>query len=132
MKKFLVTILAIIYLAASAGATVHLHYCMGKLVDSSLVQNENRTCGNCGMEKSGSTDNDCCKDEATQVGIAKDQKGTDAFPDLLKLSLTEIPVLSPDLPVIHPIRLPEKTFFSKAPPRCSGLETCIFHCSLLI
>ena len=37
MKKAIVSILAVLYLCSSAGATVHLHYCMGKLVNWSWL-----------------------------------------------------------------------------------------------
>ena len=61
MKRFVVSILAILYLATASGATVHLHYCMGKLVGASLMQHEDHKCGRCGMKKK--TNNGCCKDE---------------------------------------------------------------------
>jgi hypothetical protein len=37
MKKALATILAVIYLSTSIGATVHFHYCMGKLASWGLT-----------------------------------------------------------------------------------------------
>ena len=36
MKKLLITILALVYLTVSSGATVNLHYCMGKLMSWDL------------------------------------------------------------------------------------------------
>ena len=63
MKKFVTAILAVLYLGTSTGATVHMHYCMGKLADWGLGHNKSKTCGNCGMEKSEEKDNGCCKDE---------------------------------------------------------------------
>jgi hypothetical protein len=38
MKKILVSILAVFYLASSVGATVHLHYCMDKFINWSLLK----------------------------------------------------------------------------------------------
>ena len=67
MKKFLTTILALVYLATSTGATIHLHYCMGRLFSWSLVDKDSKTCGQCGMPKSGkdahclSFKDGCCK-----------------------------------------------------------------------
>jgi hypothetical protein len=63
MKRFLVSILAVLYLATASGATVHLHYCMGKFVNASFVgeHGEDHECSKCGMttkQKKG-----CCKDE---------------------------------------------------------------------
>ena len=73
MKKFFVTILAFSYLITSVGATVHLHYCMDKLVSWSLSDNSIRDkCGNCGMKK----DDNCCKDQHKFVKNNSDQKTT--------------------------------------------------------
>lgn len=69
MKKILVSILAIFYLSSSVGATIHLHYCMDKLVNWSLVKSEGDKCDKCGMEKDGG----CCKDEQKFVKNINDQ-----------------------------------------------------------
>lgn len=51
MKKFLVAILALLYLTTSTGATVHMHYCMGKLIDWGFTHSKKDSCENCGMSK---------------------------------------------------------------------------------
>lgn len=62
MKRFIVSILAILYLATASGATVHLHYCMGKLMGISLSgHNDDHKCSRCGMTKKSGKG--CCKDE---------------------------------------------------------------------
>jgi hypothetical protein len=69
MKKVFATILAIVYLSTSMGATVHLHYCMGKLVSWGIIGHDSKNCGICGMEKKAadthciSAGMGCCKDE---------------------------------------------------------------------
>lgn len=63
MKRFAAAILAVLYISTSAGATVHLHYCMGKLADWSLGQKESKTCGNCGMKTNEAKEKGCCNDE---------------------------------------------------------------------
>ena len=70
MKKFIVTILALVYLVSSAGATIHLHYCMDKLVNWSLSERPGNLCETCGMEADGN----CCKDEHHFIKINTDQK----------------------------------------------------------
>ena len=60
MKRFVVSILAVLYLATASGATVHLHYCMGMLVGASLRTDEDHLCSRCGMKKK--SNNGCCKD----------------------------------------------------------------------
>ena len=51
MKKFLTSILAFLYLSTSMGATIHLHYCMGKLASWGLIDHERKNCAQCGMIK---------------------------------------------------------------------------------
>src|SRR6187431_609083 len=70
MKKILVSILAVFYLASSVGATVHLHYCMDKIIGWSLLNSSGDKCNKCGMEKDGG----CCKDENKFVRNNVDQK----------------------------------------------------------
>jgi hypothetical protein len=61
MRRVLVTILTIFYSYYSIGATIHVHYCMGELVETSLFGTSDKACGKCGMEKHSEND-DCCKD----------------------------------------------------------------------
>lgn len=58
MKKFLVAILAFVYLGVSSGVAMTIHYCMGKVSSVELLTHNDK-CSKCGM-KSGSG---CCKDE---------------------------------------------------------------------
>jgi hypothetical protein len=80
MKKILATILAFVYLSSSMGATIHLHYCMGKLASWGLIDHENKNCVQCGMVKKTLTPQcmaakmGCCKDEHKQIKTDKDQK----------------------------------------------------------
>jgi hypothetical protein len=80
MKKILATILAFIYLSTSMGATIHLHYCMGKLASWGLIDHESKNCMQCGMMMKSSSSQgmsakmDCCRDEHKQLKTDKDQK----------------------------------------------------------
>ena len=90
MKRFCLAILAILYLTTSMGATIHLHYCMGELVECSLWNKNSSKCSKCGMEKNPeSTDNGCCKDEHRHIKIEKDQKLSENL-ILLHETITEI------------------------------------------
>ena len=44
------------------GATVHVHYCMGKIADLSLLHKEEDRCKKCGMKKA-ERNKGCCKDD---------------------------------------------------------------------
>jgi hypothetical protein len=69
MKRFLATILAVIYLSISSGMVVNIHYCMGKFSSAKLAVLPGKTCG-CGkMETKG-----CCKTESKLVKLEDAQK----------------------------------------------------------
>jgi len=92
MKKTLAAILAIIYLSTSMGATIHLHYCMGKLVAWGLMDNDNKDCVSCGMPKQQADDGcmvamkGCCHDEHKQIKNEKDQKPGQTSPELTRVA----------------------------------------------
>ncbi len=123
MKKFIVTILALVYLISSAGATIHLHYCMDKLVNWSLSDKPGNSCQNCGMEKEGG----CCKDEHHFIKSNTDQKTAESDIQLFQNSSIAAPnafitpsefCFSPQAK--HPAR--------HAPPNGSGLDILIRNC----
>jgi len=76
MKRLLVVILSFVYLSATTGTTLYMHYCMGKLADFSLsAKNQDKQCGKCGMEKSDMP-NGCCEDQHKWIKIQDDQKSS--------------------------------------------------------
>jgi hypothetical protein len=88
MKKILVSILAVFYLASSVGATVHLHYCMDKLINWSLLKGDGDKCDKCGMKK----DDGCCKDEHKFVKNSDDQKAAESSIEVLQFLTGTAPV----------------------------------------
>ena len=60
MKKVLLSILTVIYMAATCGIAMEVHYCMGKQAGVEFYGSKTDKCGKCGMteKKDG-----CCKDE---------------------------------------------------------------------
>ena len=136
MKKLLVAILAIVYLTTSIGATIHLHYCMDKLVAWGFRadQTNKKSCPFCGMTKTkadkhcGKETKGCCKDEQKQVKVDKDQKTPDAglilskpFPqiaDQSSFALSPIAVTSPVL------EFPT----SNSPPRAEEISLFLRNC----
>jgi hypothetical protein len=103
MKKVLVTILAFLYLSSSMGATIHLHYCMGKLASWGLIDHESKNCMQCGMVKKSASSHsaelktECCRDEHKQIKTDKDQKLTPSeflkYNSLAKALLSAEPAL---------------------------------------
>jgi hypothetical protein len=92
MKKCLAAILAVLYLSTSLGATVHWHYCMGRLVGWGLVDREAKECMSCGMpvqqafDEGVVTTKSCCQDVHKQIKNEKDQKPGQSSPELAKLT----------------------------------------------
>ncbi len=130
MKKLVAFILSFVYLAASTGATVHMHYCMDKLVDWSLTHNDSGTCSNCGMDKEDAKEG-CCKDEHKQIKLEADQKIADAAAALVHLALlsttpgSHLFTFEPEASIAHDFPV------SHAPPVSPGraiyLRNCVFR-----
>ena len=132
MKKFIAVILAVLYLGSSTGATIHMHYCMGKLADWGLSHSGAKTCGSCGMEKSNEKDNGCCKDEQKFIKNTTDQKT--AEPSLLLKNIFSEAFIAdyPELPLLQVSSLIEENPVSHAPPRSHGVAVYIFNQTFLI
>src|SRR5258708_1507868 len=94
MKKVLVSIFAIIFLSTSMGSTVHLHYCMGRLVSWGLADGSGKSCDFGGMQEMGSSRDcvfgmkDCCHEESRQIKNDKDQKTGQEFFQVMKVAPT--------------------------------------------
>ncbi len=132
MKKILAAILAVIYLGTSTGATVHMHYCMGKLADWGLGHNKSKTCGECGMEKTEEKDNGCCKDEHKFVKNDGDQKIAEAGFQMMQLASVALPVSFVEIPDNNFSSVTEENPISHAPPRSTGVAVYILNRTFLI
>ncbi|MDX3916875.1 hypothetical protein H8S90_01475 [Olivibacter sp. SDN3] len=117
MKKILLIILTFFYLGTSTGFTMHLHYCMEKLVDTSLWHGQDDACEVCGMTKKSKKKNDCCKDEHKQVKLDKVHKSSEnTFLEFQKISflLPKIPNDISDYLIIPSVT--EENPVSNSPP----------------
>ena len=80
MKKVAAFILTILYLSTSMGATVHLHFCMDRLVGWGLVDRGSKDCMGCGMALKGGMYGcsvgmkNCCHDEQKHLQSDHSQK----------------------------------------------------------
>jgi hypothetical protein len=138
MKKFFASILAFLYLSTSMGATLHLHYCMGKLVSWGLINHETRNCEYCGMPKAGSSPNGftakkhCCQDEQKIIQTDKDQKTA--------AGEFQFPKLFPDASAVHFLTLPDFRIpsvttagsMSHAPPPAAKQPVFLSNCNFRI
>ncbi len=138
MKKFFAGLLAVLYLSTSMGASIHLHYCMGKLISWGFVNHESRNCDYCGMPKfNGQTGNPiakkgCCSDEHKQLKTDKDQK--------LPFGEYEFLKYFPDVSFLQEPGLPEYPVSSglitrpmaNAPPDAGIQPLFLRHCNFRI
>ena len=75
MKRILTAIIAILFLLSATGTTVHLHYCMGKLVGASHhAPTPKHKCARCGMIVDSQKNKGCCKDESKTFKTSEQQK----------------------------------------------------------
>lgn len=132
MRKFFLTILAFVYIASSIGATINMHYCMGKLANWDIGHNVSKTCGKCGMEKAAEKNNGCCKDEKKFVKIIADQQVSKDGLQVQPVFSVHIPIDFIELPAIDFSSVTIANPFGNAPPRSSGVAVYIRNCVFLI
>lgn len=125
MKKLLITITALIYLTVSSGATVNLHYCMGKLMSWDLSAKSDGKCGTCGMQKAGHKG--CCSDEQKRLKVDKDQQVSDYSFQFISVSTVAITVTHAELPLIYPSNLAADYPTTHAPPDVGKVHLFILN-----
>lgn len=132
MKKVVAILLSLLYLGTSTGATIHVHYCMGKLAGWGVRQNEVRTCGNCGMEKVDGEDNGCCKDEHKFLKNVSDQKFVETAFQLTGLTAHALIPVHKDFAFVAKASVAEAYPASNAPPRSSTIAAYILNRTFLV
>ncbi len=132
MKKLLVAIFALLYISTSVGATVQMHYCMGKLADWGLTHNKSGTCGKCGMEETEKKQNGCCKDEQKFLKNDTDQKTPESSLQLMQLMGVALPVSFFEIPAVDIPTIPAENHIGHAPPRGNSVAVYIRNCVFLI
>ena len=132
MKKFIVIIVAFLHLSASAGVTMHMHYCMGKLADWGLYNKESNICGKCGMEKSEKKNNGCCKIEHKFFKDNTDQKAAESAYQLMQVVAVAVPTSFFEIPIVDFPAVTEENTINHGPPRSCGVAVYIRNCVFLI
>ncbi len=105
MRKFVFSIVVVLYLLLSSGVVVHLHYCMDRLAEIGLFAADHEdVCNDCGMQMN--EDNDCCHDRTDVIKLKQDQTHSYAGP----LSVKKLPAdLVPFQPVVFVESLREQS-----------------------
>jgi hypothetical protein len=132
MKRILLSILTLIYITTATGASINLHQCMGKIVDWSLIKEEQRHCGKCGMEQSDSNKKTCCKEEQKLVKLERDQS---VHQEIIKIAAATGHAIIPNHFITNEtLATAEAVAFpvSNAPPVTQKVDACILYCTFLI
>ncbi len=132
MKKFVTFIVAVLFLSTSSGASIRMHYCMGKLADWGFMYRDSKTCENCGMEESDTKDNGCCKDENKFVKNISEQKITESVSINFTLTIIDLPLSLFSLSDIFYISSSEEYPISHAPPRNCKTPVYLLNRTILI
>lgn len=133
MKRSIVLFLVFLYLGTATGVTLHLHYCMGEMVNLELADSSNDHCDNCGMEKSQSTKNGCCKDELKKIQTDDSRKITeDSFKSLSNYVAILLQVQEHEFISNRYDTISGKLPWSNGPPRTENVAIYILNCSYLI
>lgn len=123
MKKFLTAILAIIYLVSSAGATVHTHYCMGKVYSINFTKSKD-DCSKCGMKST----KHCCNDEIKTVKLCDSYNAVSNNINLSTPVFAIIDKTQNDLYADILLVSSSFTTHNNSPPAPSGALLCIRNC----
>lgn len=133
MKKVLATILSLIYLTATSGVVMNLHYCCDRLdkVGLSFTSKALNSDVSCGMQSAYKGRN-CCKNVHKQLKITKPQN---TAPDMSFSGGYSVAVVLPGTP-----RIPSPYFSSvakgnfspHAPPFRETNPVYLKNCSFLI
>lgn len=110
MKRFLVSILCILYMASATGATVSVHFCMGKELGVGFSHSHDERCAQCGMKKSKS--NGCCKDVHKTYKAAEHQQAK---------AVSDVPFNHAPLPLVVLHQYPTIVHVYAAPQRAYSL-----------
>lgn len=121
MKKLIVTIVFMSYLAVSSGVIINLHYCMNRLASAELFGAETKQCGKCGMDIHQS--DGCCRDEVQFLKMDDDQKTTPALS--FELPMIEALVMRPSEFIVASFySFPGKRhFLNHSPPLLSAQDS---------
>lgn len=125
MKRLFTAILAFIYMGTSIGATMHMHYCMGKFAGWSLSISKSGSCPKCGMEKALVKAKGCCSDEQQTIKNTTDQKAAESSFHAIYSMAAAIPSAFVDAPAKHVISITEANPLSNGPPLGSSVAVYI-------
>ncbi|MFB6456671.1 hypothetical protein ACE38W_15470 [Chitinophaga sp. Hz27] len=130
MKKVFALILALLYIGTSSGATLHMHYCMGKLINVNLWHKEKvNKCSKCNSNAHMKCEKPCCKDTHKTLQVNKDHQVVNTTIDIAQMAVIAVPTYSLEQRPAHLISLVVAYPVGHAPPAYSKVPVHILHCT---
>lgn len=77
LKKLLLILVLVAYASSTIGATVSMHYCMGKLTGTSIGKTKQEKCPKCGL-KQKKAKKSCCDNKEQQLKLKAEHKTNDS------------------------------------------------------
>jgi hypothetical protein len=129
MKKIIASILMLLYISASGGVVLNVHYCMGE-VSSVEIDNykSGDDCEKCGMPESSSS---CCRSEFKVVKVDNLHKATVAAYNI-QLSVSDLPVNVSLIDVSKLNSSKAERYIAHSPPIEYSPDLSILHCTFRI
>ncbi len=121
MKKLIIIIVSLAYLAVSSGVIVNLHYCMNRLASTGFFDGPDKQCAKCGMDIHQS--DGCCHDETQFLKIEDDQQTKAA--STFEITGLEVPAIKPS-EFICALFIPawdNRHFLNHSPPLLSAQDS---------
>lgn len=132
MKRILTTLLLCLYLAASTGATLHVHSCMGKLVSWQLWHGAvDAPCSHCGMQYTGGLSTGCCADMHAPLKLPQEQHGVEGHVDL-QPAILSLPFVAYAARNVFAVTIAPRPAVSTALLLPGATPLFVRHCTFLI
>jgi hypothetical protein len=150
MTKVFTIWLMLVYAFSATGATVHLHYCCGKLLKFAVqdqVSLDGDDCPLCPKHHQNKKNTACSSDESCEIGLRKSNHCQDVKVDAKKTTGEHLPGSDKNLAKIYPLGLPVFTLIgfldlpladrhtapeTDDPPRIGVKPLFIQHCTYRI
>ena len=127
MKKFFISIFAILYLGLSSGFALNVHFCMGKVSSIDFFKASEKSCGKCGMKHM----KDCCNSKLIVAKISNSQQP--AYSDVGAKSPVVTNINYPHYSFVKPAaQIVRPAFNSTSPQESSGAFLCILNSVFII
>ena len=129
MKKIFIAIILFTYAFAVSGASVELHYCMGKLIGWDIDYTSKNDCRNCSMQTKPAKG--CCDNKQIQAKVDKDQQVAYNNISLANDHFAIVPVYTIVDDVLLQVRAVSHPSIH-APPLIRNTPSYLFNCNFRI